>query len=293
MISRSKISLNRILFPAGSLEDFFKLSSDMGLSKIELRNDLEGVGIIDPYPPQQVKLFSEKYNIKILTINALQKFNLGAVLPRVLEELKELIRLSVAIDCGAIVLVPNNDINDKRRSEAIMKETVAALKAFGPLLEDSGISGYIEPLGFEECSLRSKVTALQAIQESGCRNYKIVHDTFHHHLGPDTDDTLKNNYDISYTGLIHVSGVESKIPSNKYKDDHRILITDRDSLKNREQLELLIKLGYKGDISFEPFARKIQGMEIEALKAAINQSIDFLRSGFKASDRVREQGAGR
>jgi len=279
MICRSNISLNRILFPAGSLEEFFKLSSDMGLSKIELRNDLQGIGIIEPYSPQQVKLFCEKYDIKILTINALQKFNLGAVLPEVLAQLKELIRLSVAIDCKAIVLVPNNDINDKRHSDAMRKETVAALKAFAPFFEDSGIWGYIEPLGFEECSLRSKVTALQAIQESGCRNYKIVHDTFHHHLGPDTDDTLKNNYDISFTGLVHVSGVESKIPSNAYKDDHRILITAKDCLKNREQLALLTQLGYTGDISFEPFGKEVQGMEIKALKAAINQSIDFIRKG--------------
>lgn len=279
MISRSRISLNRILFPAGSLEEFFKLSSDLGLSKIELRNDLEGLGIIDSYSPKQVKLFCEKYGIKIITINALQKFNLGAVLPKALGELKELIRLSAAIDCAAIVLVPNNDLNDKRGSEAILKETVAALKAFGPLFEDSGIFGYIEPLGFEECSLRSKVTALQAIQEAGCCSYKIVHDTFHHHLGPDTDDILENNYDISYTGLVHVSGVESKIPSEAYKDDHRILITDRDRFRNREQIELLTRLGYQGDISFEPFAKEVQMMEIEALKAAVNQSIDFIRKG--------------
>jgi 2-keto-myo-inositol isomerase len=103
-----------------------------------------------------------------------------------------------------------------------------------------------------------------------------VHDTFHHHLGPDSDDTLKNDYDISYTGLVHVSGVESQIPSNQYKDGHRILITDADRLKNLEQLELLIQLGYKGDISFEPFAGDVQEMEIEALKAAINESIDFI-----------------
>ena len=276
MMSRSKISLNRILLPSVSLEEFFKLSTDMGLNKIELRNDLTGIGIIAPYSPEQVKGLSEKYNIKILTINALQKFNLGAVLPELLQELKELIRLSVAIDCEAIVLVPTNDVNDKRDSDVIMQETVAALKAFGPLFEDNGIWGYVEPLGFEECSLRSKVSALQAIQESGCSNYKIVHDTFHHHLGPDTDDTLKNDYDISYTGLVHVSGVESHIPSNQYKDDHRILITDGDRLKNLEQLELLIHLGYKGDISFEPFARDVQEMEIEALKAAINLSIDFI-----------------
>ncbi|MCK5203436.1 MAG: hypothetical protein KAR15_06175, partial [Desulfobacterales bacterium] len=77
MVTRSKISLNRILLPAASLEEFFKLSLQMGLDKIELRNDLPRAGIIDPYSPKQVKGLSEKYNIKILTINALQKFNLG------------------------------------------------------------------------------------------------------------------------------------------------------------------------------------------------------------------------
>jgi 2-keto-myo-inositol isomerase len=277
MIRKSKIGLNRILFPTANLEEFFKLSSHMGLHKIELRNDLPGAGIIEPYSPEQVKALSQKYNIKILTINALQKFNLGAILPEVLQELKELIRLSVAIDCEAIVLVPNNDANDKRDSDVMMKEILAALKTFGPLFEDNGIWGYVEPLGFEECSLRSKVVALQAIQESGCKNYKIVHDTFHHYLGPDTDDTLrKNDYDISYTGLVHVSGVESNIPSNQFKDDHRILITDKDNLKNFEQLELLMKQGYKGNFSFEPFAKEVQRMETETLKAAINRSIEFI-----------------
>jgi 2-keto-myo-inositol isomerase len=248
MIARSKISLNRIFLPTLGLEEFFKLSAGIGLHKIELRNDLAGIGIIAPYSPEQVKELSEKHNIKILTINALQKFNLGAVLPEILAELKELIRLSVAIDCEAIVLVPTNNVTDKRDSDVIMQETVAALKALGPLFEDNGIWGYVEPLGFEECSLRSKVSALRAIQES----------------------------DISYTGLVHVSGVESHIPSNQYKDDHRILITDGDRLKNIEQLELLINLGYNGDISFEPFAKDVQEMEIEALKAAINQSIDLI-----------------
>jgi 2-keto-myo-inositol isomerase len=176
MISKSKIGLNRILFPTANLEEFFKLSSHMGLIKIELRNDLPGAGIIAPYSPEQVKELSEKYNIKILTINALQKFNLGAVLPEVLQELKEMIRLAVAIDCEAIVLVPTNDVNDKRDSDVITQETVAALKALGPLFENNGIRGYVEPLGFAECSLRSKVSALQAIQESGFSNYKIVHE---------------------------------------------------------------------------------------------------------------------
>ena len=117
---------------------------------------------------------------------------------------------------------------------------------------------------------------MQAIQESGCKNYKIVHDTFHHHLGPDTADSLENDYDITYTGLVHLSGVESDIPFNQYKDEHRIFITEKDNLENPAQIELLTKLGYRGDFSFEPFAEEVQKMEIEALKATINQSIDYI-----------------
>ncbi len=276
MLRRSKISLNRIVFPDRSLKEFFKFSSGVGLNKVELRNDLPGIGIIDAYTPKNVTELSEQFNIKILAINALQKFNLGAVLSDALEELSELIGLSISINCEAIVLVPNNDVNDKRGADTIFKETVTALKTFGPLFEDSGILGYVEPLGFGECSLRSKVTAIRAIQESGYANYKIVYDTFHHHLGPDTADTFENGDDISYIGVVHVSGLESDIPPHEYKDSHRILVTAKDRLNNLEQLEQLQKLGYDGDISFEPFAKELQTMEIEALKAAINESIDHI-----------------
>ena len=276
MIKRSKISLNRIIYPKLKLEDFFKFAQDLDLNKIELRNDLSGGKIIDGYTPGQLKELSKKYGMEILTINALQKFNLGAVLPDVIKELKELINLSLSIGCKAIVLCPNNDVNDKRSSEEIFKETVKALKSFGPLFQDSGMQGYLEPLGFEECSLRSIVIAMEAIQESGYPVYKIVHDTFHHHIGPDTFDTIKNDYDTSYTGLVHISGVEGNIPVDKYRDNHRVLVTEQDRLQTKEQIALLLKLGYAGDISFEPFSKKVQEMEIEKIKSAIDHSIEYI-----------------
>ena len=276
MIQRSKISLNRIIYPKLKLEDFFKFAQDLDLNKIELRNDLPGGKIIDGYTPGQVKELSKKYGVEILTINALQKFNLSAILPETIKELKKLINLSLSIGCKAIVLCPNNDVNDKRNSEEIFKETVKALKSFGPLFQDSEVQGYLEPLGFEECSLRSIVTAMKAIQESGFPVYKIVHDTFHHHLGPDTFDTIKNDYDISFTGLVHISGVESNIPVNEYRDNHRVLVSGQDKLQNKEQIALLLKLGYAGNISFEPFSQKVQEMEIEKIKSAINHSIEYI-----------------
>ncbi len=81
MIERSRICLNRIIYPDLNLEDFFKFTADLGLNKVELRNDLPGKGIIDTYFPEQIKDLSKNYAIEILTINALQKFNLGEVLP--------------------------------------------------------------------------------------------------------------------------------------------------------------------------------------------------------------------
>jgi len=47
-------------------------------------------------------------------------------------------------------------------------------------------------------------------------------------------------------------------------------------LKNWEQLKILLELGYQGEISFEPFAKKIQSMKIKDIKNSINQSIDYL-----------------
>ena len=278
MIKRSKISLNRIIYPNLKLEDFFKFTIDLRLNKIELRNDLPGGKIIDSYTPGQLEELSKKYEVEILTINALQKFNLSAILPETIKELKKLINLSLSIGCRAIVLCPNNDVADKRNSEEIFKETVKALKSFGPLFQDSGIQGYLEPLGFEECSLRSIVTAMKAIQESGYPVFKIVHDTFHHHIGPDTFDTIENDYNISYTELVHISGVECNIPVEEYRDNHRVLISEQDRLQNKEQIELLLKLGYSENISFEPFSKKVQEMEIEKIKSAINNSIEYIYS---------------
>jgi predicted xylose isomerase-like sugar epimerase len=36
MINRSKISLNRIIYPKLKLEDFFKFTKDLGLKNIEI-----------------------------------------------------------------------------------------------------------------------------------------------------------------------------------------------------------------------------------------------------------------
>jgi len=176
MINRSRFCLNRMICPCLDIKGFFQLTVDLGLNKIELRNDLPGSRIIDNYSIEQINNFSKEYHIKILTINALQNFNLPTSFTKNIEELKKLINISTAIGCTAIVLCPNNDINDKRNSQQIFKDTIIALKFFSPLFLDNGLLGYIEPLGFRGSSIRSLIIAMKAIQESDCSNYKIVYD---------------------------------------------------------------------------------------------------------------------
>lgn len=80
MVDTSRFSLNRIIYPGLNLENFFKLTKDLGLNNVELRNDFPGGKILDDYAQDDVKALANTYGIQILTINAIQKFNLGAVL---------------------------------------------------------------------------------------------------------------------------------------------------------------------------------------------------------------------
>jgi len=273
---RTRFALNRIIQPKLSLEDFFKLTKDLDLNKIELRNDLPGGKIIDDYTIENFNALSKKYGVEIIAINALQQFNLSDILSEKKTELREMITLAASINCKAIVLCPNNAFSFQKNEREVFRETLASLKAFGPLLQESGIQGLIEPLGFTECSLRSQLRAQKAIQESGFSSYKIVHDTFHHFIGPDTIETIINDYDVSYIGLVHVCGIECEMSLQQYKDKHRILVNEKDRLQTKAQLEILLKLGYRGNISFEPFSKSIQEMEIESLKSSIDSSIELL-----------------
>jgi 2-keto-myo-inositol isomerase len=195
-----------------------------------------------------------------------------------MSELEALIDMAKGIRCHAVVLCPNNDPNDKRTPDQRVAETTDALTAFGPLFTRSGILGLVEPLGFAISSLASLVVAQESIRKAGYACYRTVHDTFHHYIGPDDQTVLGKAYDVSTTGLVHISGVESDIPTSDYRDEHRVMVGPADRMKNKEQILALDKLGYKGVFSFEPFSAMVQKMSKEKLGDAVKQSIDFILS---------------
>jgi len=277
MISLERFALNRITDPSLTLPQFYDLVADLGLHKVELRNDLGRGEVLDGMTPAEAAALAGSRGIEVISINALQKFNLASMRANAAGDLERLLDIAAGVGCPAIVLCPNNDGTDARGQEQREAETIDALAAFGPLLTKRRVFGYVEPLGFSISSLASLVVAQRAIRASGCRCYRVVLDTFHHHIGPDDEATVGGAYDVATTGLVHVSGVEADIPSGEYRDEHRVLVGQADRLGSRQQIRRLEALGYTGDYSFEPFSPAVQRLARPELLAALKTSLAYLR----------------
>lgn len=271
MITRERFALNRIIYPNIPLNDFIEMSASCGIQYIELRNDLGNGDIIDSLTASNVKQMCDEANISIISINAIQKFNLPSNFFNAHEEIKQINALCNEIACSSIVLCPNNELDDKRSSAQFLQDTIDALNLYAPILKEYEIKAYVEPLGFQECSVRTKQLAAEAIKSSGFSEiYSIVHDTFHHFLGPD------NKYYSDLTGLVHISGVEKVASGTPIRDEHRVLVDKYDIMETRKQIHILESEGYKGLYSFEPFSTSIQKMTKTDLINAVYESIDYL-----------------
>ncbi len=261
-------ALNHMTAPNLPLDAFFELAKSLGISAVEIRNDLAGNAILDGTKPEAVKALSEKHGLKIISINALQRFNEWDATREA--EARDLI--AYARDCGAeaLVLVPVNDGSGQADGER-QANLRTALNALKPLLDKAGIIGLVEPLGFEICSLRSKTEAAEAIREIGGSTFRLVHDTFHHHLaGEDV-------FFPELTGLVHISGVtDDAVAVADMRDPHRVLVDAADRLDNADQIRRLRAEGYEGPFSFEPFAPSVHGLSDPA--EAVRESMTYLQA---------------
>ncbi|MDK1492684.1 TIM barrel protein [Sinorhizobium sp. 7-81] len=262
-------ALNHMAAPGLPLDAFFALAKSLGISAVEIRNDLSGNAILDGTSPDAVKALAEKHAVTIISINALQRFNEwnGE------REAEARALVSYARDCGAkaLVLVPVNDGTGRESGER-QANLRKALKALKPILDAAGIIGLVEPLGFEICSLRSKMEADEAIREIGGETtFRLVHDTFHHHLAGE------DAFFPDMTGLVHISGVSDKaVTVADMRDPHRVLVDAEDRLDNAGQIRRLTDQGYEGPFSFEPFAPSVHGLADPA--KALRESMAYLQA---------------
>lgn len=257
-----RFSLSHILAPRQSPAEFFAMARALGVTDVEIRNDTPNV--VGTLAPADVKAAAKAAGVNLLSINALYPFNVWNDERRAQTE--KLADYAAASGAEALVMCPLND-----GTPVSQADVVTALKAIKPILESRGIKGLVEPLGFPVSSLRRKADAIAAIKAAGGEGlFKLVHDTFHHHLASETE------FFPEWTGLVHISGVaNADVSVDKMLDAHRVLVDKRDRLGNVPQIRALQAAGYTGPFSFEPFATEVQ--ELADPQAALADSIGWIR----------------
>ncbi|WP_342235505.1 TIM barrel protein [Inquilinus sp. OTU3971] len=262
------VALNHMVVPALDVPRFFDLAAGLGCRGVEIRNDLGDDAVAGGLAAEAVARLAAQWDVTILSINALQRFNDWTEARA--EEARALADYAGRCGAGALVLVPVNDSGWQLPPEERRAGLRRALSGLAPILADSGILGLVEPLGFEICSLRSKREAVAVIDELGLGDrFRLVHDTFHHHLAGEPDLFPDR------TGLVHMSGVEDRtVPLAELRDAHRVLVGPADMIGNALQIRALHAGGYRGPVSFEPFAASVHADP--DIAGALRGSIDHL-----------------
>jgi 2-keto-myo-inositol isomerase len=260
-------AINHMVAPRKTIPQLVELTRKLGLDRIEIRNDLEGVAISDGTPAADVRRAAAAGGVRILSINALQRFNDWS--PARADEARALAGYAQGCGAEALVLCPVNDVRYRPSESERRAKLREALRGLAPILADAGIIGLVEPLGFEECSLRLKADAIEAIDELGLGDrFRLVHDTFHHHL------SREPRMFPGRTGLVHISGVDdSSLPLARIRDERRVLVDHADILGNIGQI-IALREGYSGAYSFEPFAASVHALD--DIKGALEHSMHFI-----------------
>ena len=262
-----EFAINHISAPKVALDDFFAMVRRLGCDKVELRNDLPDV--VGSVKPEDVKAAAAKAGVEILSLNALYPFNVwSGDLP---ERAVKMADYAQACGAKALVMCPLNDGTPVAEADLI-----EALKQMAPILRARGLTGLVEPLGFPVSSMRTKAQAVAAIKAAGGEDvYKLMHDTFHHHLASETE------FFPEWTGLVHISGVvDPEIAVDDMLDAHRVLVDAVDRLENLAQIRTLIEAGYTGAFSFEPFAAEVH--ELADPEGALRVSMVYITDEVKA-----------
>lgn len=264
-------ALNHMTVARLGYVELLDLAAALGCIGIEVRNDLPQP-LFDGMDPAAAGDLARAKGLRLLAVAEVKRFNDWSE-DKATEALA-LMQIATAAGAEAVSLIPRNDnlgMGNGERQAALR----VALKALKPMLEDHGLTGMVEPLGFEICALRYKSEAVEAIEAIGGKGrFKLVHDTFHHTLAHG------GAFFPEHTGIIHISGVvDQTVTLGQMTDAHRILVDGDDRLGNIDQIAALQALGFSGPVSFEAFAPQVHASTQP--QADLAASIGFIRDGLK------------
>ncbi len=269
-----KFGFNHMIAPALTPDQLVDAAVALGAVAIELRNDVGDNSLNDAATAARVGAKAKDAGLEVASVNALYPFNVWN--EERARQTETLASLAAAAGATGLVMCPLNEgklLEDTPEKAAALR---AALAAIRPILNDHGLKGFVEPLGFPVSSLRSKAYALAAIDDiDGADVFSLVHDTFHH-MGAGEEPVYARR-----TGLVHISGLEDPtISFRDMLDGHRVLVGPKDRLGNVAQLRRLYADGYAGVVSFEPFAKEVHGLPDPI--AAVAESMAWLREALAA-----------
>ncbi len=262
-----KFCLNHMTAPNLDWQAFLDLAIEVGATGIEFRNDLS-IPLFSGENPKTIGAAVKASGLTLYGLSQVYPFNDFS--DEIAMAVSSLIDIAKRCGAPAISLIPRND--GIGLEAGIRQQTLRqALQDIKPMLDGTGVIGLIEPLGFERSSLRSKREAIDAIESvNGEGVFKLVHDTFHHHLAQETE------FFPSHTAMVHVSGVvDTRLDLRDMEDAHRVLVNEADRLGNLAQLKTLRKLGYDGPISMESFSPEIH--RASDISNQIRASFEFLK----------------
>jgi 2-keto-myo-inositol isomerase len=273
-----RFALNHITAPRLDCRRFLDLAASLGCIGVELRNDLADKNLtsaefFDGMAPAVIGEYAHNKGLRLLGLSEAYGFNSWNDAMRV----KVQLLIDQAKESGAesISLIPRNDAPVWSVAER-MAALRGAIAAILPMLDKADMIALIEPLGFVSSSLRSKAEAVEAIEaEGGVGRFKLVHDTFHHHLAGG------GAIFPEHTGIVHISGVvDAALTPEEMQDGHRILVDARDRLGNIAQIKAMMAAGYGGAFSYEPFSPQVHALDDP--EAAIRESFNFITEGVSA-----------
>jgi len=249
--------INHATMMTTPVEIFLECIKKAGFYAVELRRD-ETFDFLKKHSIDDLKQILSKNRIKVITWNAIELFSLCSEkeFKYIYDYTEKLMKIGNQIGCDTIIAVPSfiDDLNLSKTQ--IFEYTIKRFQILRKLANQYDFKVGFEPLGFENCSIRSIQDSLKIIEESekdGLESSGLIIDTFHFFTAGHNPEDLKL-IPKDKLWLIHIDDAIDK-PLNTLKDSDRVFLGEgvfplANFIKN------LKEINYKGYLSIELFNEK-------------------------------------
>lgn len=280
MITIDNFCINRKVAPGLDLKEFIHMVGDLNIKYIELRNDISGKvdnsTILDGYSPEEIKRLLDEEGIRVVDINAQGNMDLDSNLDQNIKSLGEMINIGRILGIKNILFCPVRNKEDTRTNKEKYTQAVENIKVYSQLLKENNMNGLIEPLGFNDSSLKTPWLAQDIIKETGVDNFKLVADNFHYYLAGVSQEDFNSKVDPKMVGLVHLSSVLDKKSREELDDPDRLMPETGDIMNVFNHVKMFEDSPYDGLYSFEPFSPTLYDWNVEDAKRAITHSINLI-----------------